>query len=346
MECARAWKRPVVPVVFTTEHLPPAQRLDAWNAAFGTLNEIRLAEPADAPPLRGEHWRLGGMVFGVNQVPDSRFLRSPRRARSDGLDHWVIRVLSQGRSLLRHPGFSASVGPGEPVLFAMNETWTTSWQEAAWVSITIPRDLHPQLSRGLSALPRGPQRGVGAALLAELMLALPRELKAAGEADLPALGEVIRAMIGACLLPRMPERADPLDASRKEQVRRAIQAQIHSVRLTPERLAALVGVSRSALYRMFETEGGVARYIQDLRLSFALDALRDQAQAHRCVADIAASFGFPDPSVFTRSFRRAYGVAPREMRGATPSPVVLAPRRQILPLAGCDLAARLYRGAA
>lgn len=337
--------RHVAPVVFSTEDLPPRQRLDAWNAAFGTLNEIRPAEDASDTPAFGKHWQLGGMVLGANRIPDSRFVRTPHQARRDGLDHWVIRVLSQGRSLLRHPGFTASVGPGEPVLFALNESWATCWQDAAWVSIAIPRDLHPHLSIGLAALPRGPLQGAGAALFAQLLLDLPRELEAATESDLPALCEVIRSMVGACLLPATPSRADGLDASRKEQVRRAIRDHIGSVRLTPERLATLVGVSRSALYRMFEAEGGVARYIQDLRLAFALGTLRDPAQTHRSVAEIAAEFGFPDPSVFTRSFRRAYGASPREMRGTAPATLGL--NRPLLPaLRGGNLAARLYRSAA
>src|SRR4051794_31326004 len=31
-------------VVFATDDLPPAQRLDAWNAAFGSLNEISVLQ--------------------------------------------------------------------------------------------------------------------------------------------------------------------------------------------------------------------------------------------------------------------------------------------------------------
>lgn len=345
MQATQPEGQSVAPVAFTTEHLPPQQRLEAWNAAFGTLNEIRLTDPATAAPTRSMNWRLGGMVLGVNRVPDCRFHREPLLARRDALDHWVIRVLSEGRSLLRHAGFSASVGPGEPVLFSMDETWTTWWQGAEWVSITIPRDLHPQLSNGLAALPRGPLLGTGAALLAQLLLALPKQLGTATERDLPMLTELAQSMVAACLLPATPAPAANLDQSRKEQVRRAIRANIGSVRLTPERLATLVGVSRSALYRMFEAEGGVARYVQDLRLAFVHGALRDPAQAGRSIAEIAGDYGFPDPSVFTRSFRRAYGVSPRELRGTGPSPTPQAPQRQIR-LTGSDLAASLYRGAA
>lgn len=335
----------VAPVVFTTEHLPPGQRLDAWNAAFGTLNHITPAAPDLVGPMRSANWRLGAMVLSVNSVPDSRFQRDAAQARRDQLDHFVIRVLREGRSLLRHPGFTASVGPGEPVLFSMDECWATTWQGAEWVSITVPRDLHPQLARGLAVLPRGPLRGSGAGMLAQALLALPKQLDQATEQDLPVLAEVARSIIAACLLTGAPVDAEAMERSRKEQVRRAIQAHLGSALLTPARLAGLVGISRSALYRMFEEEGGVAHYIRDIRLAFAHEALRDPAQAHRNVAEIAEACGFPDPSVFTRSFRRAYGVAPRDVRvaGAVATPLAA---RQSTRIGGSDLAMRLYRPAA
>jgi len=335
----------VAPMVFTTEQLPPAQRLDAWNAAFGTLNEIAPVDADLLGPTRSANWRLGGMVLSVNSVPDSRFQRGAVQARRDQLDHFVIRVLREGRSLLRHPGFTASIGPGEPVLFSMEESWTTCWQGAEWVSVTIPRDLHPHLARGLAALPRGPLRGAGATMLAEALLALPRQLETATEADLPVLGEIARSMVAACLLSGAPVPTEVMERSRKEQVRRAVQAHIGSALLTPARLAGLVGISRSALYRMFENEGGVAQYIRDMRLAFAHEALRDPEQAHRGVAAIAEACGFPDPSVFTRSFRRAYGMAPRDVRVAG---AVAAPQgaRQQIRIGGSDLATRLYRPAA
>jgi AraC-like DNA-binding protein len=320
--------RIVAPITFATETLPRPQRLDAWNAAFGALNNIRLARPAEDPvAVLGQHWRLDGMLFSVNRVPDSRFEREAVQARRDGLDHWAIRVLRHGRSHVRHPGFSASLGPGEPVLFSLHETWVTEWEAAEWVSLTIPRDHNPQLSAGLATLPRGPLRGVGAGLLAQTLLALPAQLARAREADLAVLAEAARAMVAACLLTGVERDGSESETLRKERVRQAIRMNLSSARLSPARLSALTGLSRSTLYRLFDAEGGVARHIQDVRLSFAHAALRDPRQAERGVSDIAAAHGFPDPSVFARAFRRAYGVPPSVVRTAPPGLAPSCPQR-------------------
>ena len=328
------------PIVFSTDDLPSAERLDAWNAAFGTLNDIfRVEDAADGGSQRSVNWRLGGMVLGVNEVPDTRFIRTAQHVRRDGLDHWVIRVLRRGSNIVRHPGFETRVGPGQPILFAMDETWESEWRGAEWVSLTIPRDEQPQLT----AIPRGLLRGAGAELLAMMLLALPGRLAQASQADLPVLTEAARSMVAACL-PAGPQ-AIAAQETAKERVRRAVRANLGSALLTPSRLAALAKLSRSALYRMFEAEGGVASYIQETRLSCAHAALHDPGLATLGIAEIAAAHGFPDPSVFAQAFRRTYGVSPREFRlaGTVAAPATL--RKQPAP-DGADVAQRLYGRAA
>ena len=313
------------PVVFTTDDLPPARRLDAWNAAFGSLNAITVPESKGGVlGTRCEGRPLStGMMLSVTQVSPARFSRDPRRARRDDLDHWVLRVMRRGQSRLQHPGFTALLGPGEPLLFSMHETWETEWTEAEWVSLCIWRDLHPQLSAGLGAVPRGPLCGAGAGLLADLLLALPRRLAAAPAAEVPVLAEATRAAVAACLLASGPPPTAFVADLAKERVRQAVRRHIVSARLTPARLAAASGLSRSALYRMFEAEGGVAVYIRDVRLSFVHAALRDPAQAGRGIGEIAEAYGFPNhrpsraPSAKFMASRRGAG---RRTAGPGPAP--------------------------
>lgn len=326
-------------IVFTTDGEAPARRLEAWNAAFGSLNAISpLSDRLGTPGTRTENWLIGGgLVLSQTRVSAARFLRDRQRARGDSLDHLILRVMRRGEGRLRHVGFDAVTRPGDLVLFSMHETWSVEWDGADWVTLCIPRDLDLRLSAGLSSLRPGLLRGAGAGLLADLMLALPNRVAAAGPEELPTLGGAVHAAIGACLLAGTglgDAVVDPLaDAGAslaRERVRRAILRNIGSSRLTPAQIAAAAGLSRSALYRLYEAEGGVARYVQHVRLSLAHAALRDPQMAEQSISAIAEAHGFPAPSDFSRAFRAAFGVAPSDVRAMG----LAAPAPPALPLAG------------
>ncbi|WP_245329086.1 helix-turn-helix transcriptional regulator [Bradyrhizobium centrolobii] len=80
-------------------------------------------------------------------------------------------------------------------------------------------------------------------------------------------------------------------------------------------MAQQLRISRSNLYRAFESVGGVAGYIQRKRLRAAHAEL--VGSADRQVQEIAYRHGFKLASDFARAFRREFGVSPREMRERT-----------------------------
>jgi AraC-like DNA-binding protein len=100
------------------------------------------------------------------------------------------------------------------------------------------------------------------------------------------------------------------------QVRRYVEANLHDPDLTPERVLASLHLSRSSVYRLFEHEGGLAAYIRSRRLLMAADELVRFPDLS--VQDIAAGLGFNDASSFTRAFRRAFDIAPRELHEYAP----------------------------
>lgn len=99
---------------------------------------------------------------------------------------------------------------------------------------------------------------------------------------------------------------------RRDAVERMIMENLADASLSVATLSRGMGMSRSALYRLFEDYGGVARLIQKRRLDGVRRAL-DNREPTR-LADMARTFGFADEAQLSRLFREAYEVSPLTYR--------------------------------
>ena len=118
------------------------------------------------------------------------------------------------------------------------------------------------------------------------------------------------------LSPRAPSRGEArrLQFARREAAIWHVAAQLGDRALCAETIADAAGVSRSALYRLFEREGGVGRLVQKIRLD-ALRTALEQGEAAP-LAELAQRFGFSGESHMSLLFCEAYGCAPGAYRKA------------------------------
>jgi AraC-like DNA-binding protein len=96
------------------------------------------------------------------------------------------------------------------------------------------------------------------------------------------------------------------------QVRRFVEANLHQSDLTPTYVVNALQLKRATIYRWFEYEGGLGTYIRYRRLRTAADEL--VRFTHLPVVEIAYGLGFKSASDFTRAFRRAFSMSPKDMR--------------------------------
>jgi len=85
-------------------------------------------------------------------------------------------------------------------------------------------------------------------------------------------------------------------------------------------LAAQVNLSQSRLRALFLRQTGMSpgRYLQAIRLRRAHLLLE---RTFLSVKEVMALVGYNDPSHFARDFRRHYGAAPSDVRGAGEAPL-------------------------
>ncbi|RKP49662.1 helix-turn-helix domain-containing protein [Pararobbsia silviterrae] len=100
-----------------------------------------------------------------------------------------------------------------------------------------------------------------------------------------------------------------------EYIKRYIAANLHDTALSPAQvLQAFPRLPRATLYRLFESEGGLAAYIRHCRLWAAAMELIELPTTS--IADIAYGLGFGSASNFSRAFKHSYGLSPLDFRTA------------------------------
>ncbi|NDV10756.1 helix-turn-helix domain-containing protein [Rhodococcus sp. IEGM 248] len=93
-----------------------------------------------------------------------------------------------------------------------------------------------------------------------------------------------------------------------------IEQRLPSEGVTAMSIAAAHGMSVRGVYRAFEEAGEtVGAFVRARRLA---RARRDLAAGVGSIADVAARWGFSDPSHFARAFRAEYDCSPRDYRAA------------------------------
>lgn len=110
----------------------------------------------------------------------------------------------------------------------------------------------------------------------------------------------------------------PLGIHRQTLVQRAkdfIEANLSDPMLTPTSVADELFITPRHLHGIFQPEGTtVASWIRERRLEGCRRDLSDQHQLHLPLSAVGERWGFDEASHFSRVFRSAFGVSPRQYR--------------------------------
>ena len=301
----------------STLDVPREQRLRAWQLTIETLFEANAAQDeAFSACLTAYHFNR--FLLCRARLDGARYYRDSVRLGWCDLDHYLLHLPLQ-RGLVAGNGLR--VRPSDMVMLDLAQPADFRMAASDGVSLLIPRTaLSPLLHDAgqLHGLVLRRDTAAGeflAALLVSLAAVAPRlAIDEALRLTRPILG-LVAACFGQAAARQAPAAA-PRHISLGRKVRAYIEQNLHREDLAPVVLAKELGVSRSQLYRAFETLGGVCHYLRQRRLRRCLLALGDVANRGRHIVDLACEHGFADEAHFSRLFRKAFGVSPRAARNA------------------------------
>jgi AraC-like DNA-binding protein len=328
----------VIGTVFRSADVPVGERFDRWRELIDQSRANDASSP-HAADFRAELrvMELGPVTVWRTAFSPTTFRRTGHRIRRNDAELYHLSLLTDGRLTLVHErGGTATIGAGGVLVDASRQACTShAYASAATaegrpgvvagVGVDLPKNLLPLpprqverlLGHGLSA-----RTGPGA-LLADFLTGMDRQAEALRPTDGPRLGTVTVDLVSAFFAHALDAEAALPAETRYEvlgrRIRTFIEQHLPDPELTPGTVAAAHHISLSHLHRVFGEQAPgetVAAWIRTQRLERIRADLADPALHDRSIHALATRWGMPRASHFTRAFRSAYGIAPRDYRKA------------------------------
>ena len=307
--------------LFTVDHLSEHERYDFWRDSISCIFDVECDRDVRQNNFnaRVEAQICGQLMLAATTTLKQNWERSSSTIARCGVDHYMIQLYESGYMAFEHQGQEFVLQPGDVIIFDLSEKAYSTTNNFSNFSIIVPRNLLAPLlkdSNGhhLRIMSRADPlvRILHGHMLSMKAHANKVYLSKVDDLNSATIALLAAAMNGSPHDGPVNRKGKPIAQS--ILVKRVIDEQLSDPNLNPEGLAKMMAMSRSKLYSIFETYGGVKSYLRERRLSKALSALSSSHQAHRSVGDIAFSLGFASEATFRRNFKSRYGLLPTEVR--------------------------------
>ncbi len=282
---------------------------------------------AETPAVRrwfgpsGEMAAFAGFAVGKIDLSGPVVTGPDARAWRHRADDLLLLILCTPETRYRSRTRTVVAAPGDILCLDLAQMEDIRFEPAGVTALAIERRLlrlsptaldacHETRIEGGSGL--GQLLGGHLTLLADVApLLAPQE----GEALSESVGTLAATLLAAA---RPTAQAEILDLS-IAAILGFIDGNLARTDLSPALICRQFGLSRSALYRLFEPIGGIAACIRERRLECARRQMAAAGGGRGSVARLALSVGFPSDAAFARAFRNRYGVAPSKALSAVPA---------------------------
>ncbi len=316
-----------MPVLLDTRAMPAGDRLLAVADAMRTTTApcaVRFDHEVDTVDVfnRMTAWQVGDTDLLRSEGSGMRMTRTRKHVAKDADGRVAVVIQERGNSTIDY--FESEVPenrrPGELFCVDLTGPYEYGWRgDGSHFCLSVPGEL--------LALPRDAIRTACRQIRSSPLYELFRRhlIGLSRDADVlsgdPAAASVAYAsteLFRALMASASHNSRYALSAVTEtmlSQIRTYIQQHIDDSGLNPDQIAAALNISVRQLFKVCaQADLSIEQWIINLRLERARAELVRPAAATPPIAAVARRVGFVDASHFSRRFKAAYGISPREWR--------------------------------
>lgn len=309
------------PVLISTDAIAEKDRVEVAREIFGRQMLRLEIEHRDDHPFKAnlKLRALNGVRIVTGDFAAAKISRT-RALLSDGNDDLFLTLNQQGPFAVAQRGKDFVLGDNESVFSSCADEIRFERPLGKGIGVRIARsDFASQIPNIDDAINQLlPQHDRIMALLRSYLEVFEGERPLSQEfANLAAthVQDLIALSLGARRDYAQLARGRGLSAARLHAIKATVLKNLTRHDISVVAIAALHRVTPRHLQRLFENDGGTfSQFVLEARLALAHNSLTSPDHAHKSVGTIAYDSGFGDISYFNKTFRKAYGGSPTEIR--------------------------------
>lgn len=313
-----------------TSSVAVAERLGHRHDTVGGSG-LSFTTPVDTPPFGGtvRVEQLGPVRVATTDAGPVRIGRHPRGITRDPAAEDDVTVLLQdsGRMVIDRDGRQTVLPPGTLAFHDATRPFTFDLSTPYRTHVFhIPREMLGLCEADLRRIARTPVRAdTGtAALVIQFLTRFATDIGTHRPHIRAQLARHAVDLLATLAAERLEQEgleadgdSDAASTALRQRVKAYIEVHLADPDLSPGVIAAAHHISVRHLHRLFRAEDTtVSRWIQHRRLAACRRELGRPGRSAPTVTAVAHRYGFTSASHFSRAFRAAYGVPPREWRAS------------------------------
>lgn len=307
-----------MPTLLNTDEVAIRERPAYWNFVVSSVLGRLNTTPQREDRFRGEIAFTHLATIPIAQVGSSqlRVKRPEKFIHDPAEDFYKINFQLRGRATLTQNRLEAQLQPGDWVIYDNTRPYILDFHnDYQQLLFLVPRKLLqnrlPMIDLHL-AQPFSGSKGMGKLLFDFVKNGLAEGDEISSEAQ-SHMSQMLLDMLLLGLNESGPERL-PISA-RKIQVDQFINTHLSDPNLNPDMIAAGLHLSKRAIHTLFsDSERTVMQTVWSRRIERCKNDLLDPQLTHLPIQNIAFSWGFSTAAHFSRLFKTATGLAPRQFR--------------------------------